>query len=577
MEESMSRTNRAYWILCLVGCYALISGWTIGSAQRITATGIRTDNGFVWHNGTSAQWLRLRATDVSLPPRTVRYAWATNLQITEGGDPFGRVAVLWSGWGSPGNDDRSEYWIKCLYKLPPTLEAAQVYDTFNCGDGTFKGRIWNEQYFSYQPRSLEVSAYVANAPTPRFASFQQPSWRVLNDDLIPARPGIQLDPHVSSDLVVNANSGQAVLRRDLLSNIPVAAGRDYYVYQNFASPFRDVVDRTLSLLLQVNNDTPRDLIRGGVLTHTWGRNDSNTDRTFGAIQWQFSIPLRNYAIGTRLTLTYTASYTHTPYNKADNPLGAPTREPITDLREGQNLNFDLKGLNYAFSGAFNSSGSVSDAQAPPTCVPKAAGTLNITLNLRNFIPDLPFDLVVTLNGVRVSADTVRWVFDVSPNRCVNIGGVNVLVKRLWGQLTAHLERVPIFWDSVCGQYYNLRLTPVGGNNENWINGELYALCIETGASRINAAVRDINFVAYAGGVFEQNDPRNLYLASEAVVVEIIRYGDTDGNGCVNDNDIIQVLFNFGARGSSLPADVNGDGVVNDSDLLVVILQFGSGC
>ena len=573
----MSRTNRAYWILCLVGFYTLISGWTIGSAQRITATGIRTDNGFVWHNGTSAQWLRLRATEVSVPPRTARYAWATNLQITDGGDPFGRVAILWSGWGSPGTDDRSEYWIKCLYKPSPTLEAAQVYDSFGCGDGTFKGRIWNEQYFSYQPRSLEVSAYVANAPTPRITSFIQPSWRVVNDDLIPARPGIQIDPLITDRLVIEARSGQATVRRNLLSGLPVAAGRDYYVYQDFASPFRDSVTRNLSLLMQVNTDAPQELIRNGVFTHSWGRNDATLDRLFGASVYQFSIPLQGYRSGTRIGLTYTVSYTHTPYDKADNPLGAPAREPISDLRDGQNLNFDLKALNYVFSGAFSSSGAVTDAQAPPTCVPKSQGTLDITLNLRDFIPDLPLDLVVTLSGVRVNANTVRWVFDVSPNRCVNISGVNVLVKRLMGQLTANIDRVSTFADSVCGRYYNLRLTPVGGNSENWINGELYALCFESGASRINAAVRDIDFVAYAGGVFGQNDPRNLYLASEAAVVELIRYGDTNGNGCVDDADVLQVLFNFGARGSNLPADVNSDGVVDDSDLLIVLFRFGSGC
>jgi hypothetical protein len=146
-----------------------------------------------------------------------------------------------------------------------------------------------------------------------------------------------------------------------------------------------------------------------------------------------------------------------------------------------------------------------------------------------------------------------------------------------GQLTANIDRVSTFADSVCGRYYNLRLTPVGGNSENWINGELYALCFESGASRINVAVRDIDFVAYAGGVFGQNDPRNLYLASEAAVVELIRYGDTDGNGCVDDADVLQVLFNFGARGSNLPADVNSDGVVDDSDLLIVLFRFGSGC
>ncbi|MCS7209602.1 MAG: matrixin family metalloprotease [Fimbriimonadales bacterium] len=52
-------------------------------------------------------------------------------------------------------------------------------------------------------------------------------------------------------------------------------------------------------------------------------------------------------------------------------------------------------------------------------------------------------------------------------------------------------------------------------------------------------------------------------------------GDVDGNGCVNDADLLQVLLNFG---TSTPAvDMNGDGMVNDQDLLVVLLNFGSGC
>lgn len=575
----MSRHRQKYghtarWVLNGV-CVVLLTS-ALSDAQRITATGIRTDSGFAWHNGTSTQWLRLRALDVSVPPRTVRYAWASNLQITEGGDPFGRVAILWSGWGSPGNDSRSEYWIKCAYKPAPTLEAAHVYDTFNCGDGTFKGRLWNEQYFSYQPRSLEVSAYVANAPTPFFASFQPPAWQITNDDLIPNRPGIQVDPLITPYLTIQTSAGQAVLRRNLLQNMPVAIGRDAYSFQSFASPFRDAVTRRAHLRLQVNSDAPQDLFND-TLPLSWGRGDSNTDRLFGVSQRSLARTLGGYALGTRLTLTYTASYTHTPYDKFDNPMEAPTREPIDDLRDGENLDFDLKGLNFAFSGAFSSSGTVTDAQAPPTCVPKSAGTLDITLNLRDFIPDLPFDLLVTLIGTRINANTVRWAFDISPNRCVNISGVNVQVKRLWGQLTATIQQEPVFWDSVCGRYYTLRLTPVGGNSENWINGELYALCVETGAARVNAAVRDINFVAYAGGVFQQNDPRNLYTASEAALVELIRYGDATGDGCVDDSDLLRVLFDFGSRGSNLAADVNSDGIVDDSDLLIVLFRFGSGC
>ncbi|MCS7209227.1 MAG: DUF1565 domain-containing protein [Fimbriimonadales bacterium] len=53
-------------------------------------------------------------------------------------------------------------------------------------------------------------------------------------------------------------------------------------------------------------------------------------------------------------------------------------------------------------------------------------------------------------------------------------------------------------------------------------------------------------------------------------------GDVDGNGCVNDQDLLQVLLNFGQTGNN-PADVDGNGVVNDQDLLVVLLNFGQGC
>ena len=52
-------------------------------------------------------------------------------------------------------------------------------------------------------------------------------------------------------------------------------------------------------------------------------------------------------------------------------------------------------------------------------------------------------------------------------------------------------------------------------------------------------------------------------------------GDADGNGCVDDADLLLVLFAFGATGD--PADVNCDGIVDDADLLEVLFAFGSGC
>jgi probable HAF family extracellular repeat protein len=55
-------------------------------------------------------------------------------------------------------------------------------------------------------------------------------------------------------------------------------------------------------------------------------------------------------------------------------------------------------------------------------------------------------------------------------------------------------------------------------------------------------------------------------------------GDVDRNGCVNDADLLAVLFAFGSTGSNLGrVDVNCDGIVDDADLLIVLFNFGSGC
>lgn len=59
---------------------------------------------------------------------------------------------------------------------------------------------------------------------------------------------------------------------------------------------------------------------------------------------------------------------------------------------------------------------------------------------------------------------------------------------------------------------------------------------------------------------------------------VMHNGDVDGNGCVNDNDLLLVLFNFGASGGGLGrVDINCDGSVNDNDLLIVLFNFGAGC
>lgn len=55
-------------------------------------------------------------------------------------------------------------------------------------------------------------------------------------------------------------------------------------------------------------------------------------------------------------------------------------------------------------------------------------------------------------------------------------------------------------------------------------------------------------------------------------------GDVDSNGCVDDADLLAVLFAFGQSGQNLGrVDINCDETVDDADLLLVLFNFGSGC
>jgi len=52
--------------------------------------------------------------------------------------------------------------------------------------------------------------------------------------------------------------------------------------------------------------------------------------------------------------------------------------------------------------------------------------------------------------------------------------------------------------------------------------------------------------------------------------------DVDCSGCVDDSDLLNVLFKFGESNYSRE-DINGDFSVDDADLLEVLFSFGSGC
>jgi hypothetical protein len=69
-----------------------------------------------------------------------------------------------------------------------------------------------------------------------------------------------------------------------------------------------------------------------------------------------------------------------------------------------------------------------------------------------------------------------------------------------------------------------------------------------------------------------------YLADRVrLVAQTLGGPDVDRDGCVDDADLLAVLFAFGQTGGGLAEDVTCDGVVDDADLLGVLFNFGNGC
>ena len=65
----------------------------------------------------------------------------------------------------------------------------------------------------------------------------------------------------------------------------------------------------------------------------------------------------------------------------------------------------------------------------------------------------------------------------------------------------------------------------------------------------------------------------------AYLLDTWRTSDTNGDGCIDDADLLAVLFAFGGAGTgnTRHEDIDKDGIVDDADLLAVLFAFGQGC
>jgi hypothetical protein len=111
-----------------------------------------------------------------------------------------------------------------------------------------------------------------------------------------------------------------------------------------------------------------------------------------------------------------------------------------------------------------------------------------------------------------------------------------------------------------------------GTFAGFVNGQV------VGSGRINSR---------AGAVFGDADVWHFNFGGDSndaaffdnlrirAIATLAQEGDVDGSGCVDDADLLIVLFAFGSSDPS--ADINQDGIVDDADLLIVLFNFGMGC
>lgn len=174
-------------------------------------------------------------------------------------------------------------------------------------------------------------------------------------------------------------------------------------------------------------------------------------------------------------------------------------DTIDDVQAGQDVDFDLQGMTYNYTGAQSGSGTIADADAPPGCIVKAAGTLDFILDGSV----LGFSgISIPMTGTKGSPTRVKWTANTDINQCISVDlngtQTNILVRRVTGQLTANGATISPFFDSICGRGYNAGLDDTASDSDSFIDVEAYAFCIQNIFTRITLRFRTVEFIAFAG-------------------------------------------------------------------------------
>ena len=235
------------------------------------------------------------------------------------------------------------------------------------------------------------------------------------------------------------------------------------------------------------------------------------------------------------------------------------------LRNAGSVSFKINNADYAVNinlgqGCVQSFASGTTGAQNAFVINFEPGTLNFTTTLNQIVNTIASNEPVRFVVASVSDNRITWTAqNISQPVCtiVTIDGTGYpfRIDSVFGTIAVDLEQIACTSDplGLLNRVVTIQLNNVTATSEVGFTGFVTdAVCTPL----IPACARAFNLqlASYGGARLE---------------------GDVDCNGCVDDADLLAVLFAFGGSGGA--EDLNGDGTVDDADLLTVLFAFGSGC
>jgi hypothetical protein len=248
-------------------------------------------------------------------------------------------------------------------------------------------------------------------------------------------------------------------------------------------------------------------------------------------------------------------------------IGASHAQSLADrLRDAGSVSFKINNADYAVNinlgqGCVQSFASGTTGAQTGFVINFEPGTLNFTTTLNQLVNAIDSNQQVRFVA-SVSGNRVTWTAqNISQPVCTLITiegtGYPFRIDSVFGTIAVDLEQIACTNDplGLLNRVVTIQLNNVTATSEVGFSGFVTdAVCTPL----IPACARafSLQVASYGGARLE---------------------GDVDCNGCVDDADLLAVLFAFGNTGTNLPEDLTGDGTVDDADLLTVLFAFGSGC